>query len=72
MSAILIRDCILLFTCIAPMGADVSHLPRSSDAAALCSPGGGDGDAPGRGLLQELSQGSTLGPVDHGGNRHYR
>ena len=26
MSAILIRDCILLFTCIAPMGSDVGHL----------------------------------------------
>lgn len=53
------------------MGTNVGHVPRSPDAASVRAPGGGDRDAPGRGLLQELSQNSTHRPLDNGGNRHY-
>lgn len=53
------------------MGSNVGHVPRSPDAASVRAPGGGDRDAPGRGLLQELSQNSTHRPLDNGGNRHY-
>lgn len=53
------------------MGTNVGYVPRSPDAASVRASGGGDRDAPGRGLLQELSQNSTHCPLDNGGNRHY-
>lgn len=55
----------------ASVGSNVGHVPRSPDAASVRAPGGGDRDAPGRGLLQELSQNSTHRPLDNGGNCHY-